>query len=139
MTGKRIVMLEIPAPEFKPVRDRKTGRLKSVGPFINANQRYHRHKEAEMTKAWRESAAQRAAGISPFSGQVQIFAHIWKPKDTYKFDPNNLAGTTKALVDGLVDAGLFVDDSREYVLGPDHRWGGIGKPAIILEITERLP
>ena len=25
------------------------------------------------------------------------------------------------LVDGLVDAGIFVDDSSEYILGPDHR------------------
>lgn len=139
MTGVRIVMLDIPAPEFKPVRDRKTGKLKPVGPFINSNQRYHRHQEAKMTKAWREAAVLRAKGIPQFAGQVRIIAHIWKPRDTFKFDPNNLAGTTKALVDGLVDAGLFVDDSREYVVGPDHRWGGQGNAEIILEIIERKP
>jgi len=132
----RHVTIEIPAPYFPPVRDSKTGKYKTVGPFINSNQRYHRHQEAKMTKAWREAAAMRAKGIPGFGGQVHIIAHIYKPIDTYKFDPNNLAGTTKAMVDGLVDAGLFVDDSREYVIGPDHRWGGKGVPRITLTITE---
>ena len=132
----RPLTITIPAPNFPPVRDRKTGKLKPVGPFINSNQRYHRHQEAKMTKAWRETAAQRAMGIPQFEGQVRIVAHIYKPRDTYKFDPNNLADTTKAIVDGLVDAGLFIDDSREYVIGPDHRWGGKGEPEIVLEITE---
>lgn len=128
--------IRIPAPYFAPVRDRKTGKLKPVGPFINSNQRYHRHQEAKMTKAWRKAAAQRAHGIPQFYRQVRIVAHIYKPRDTFKFDPNNLADTTKAIVDGCVDAGLFVDDSREYVIGPDHRWGGKGEPEIVLEITE---
>lgn len=132
----RHVTIDIPAPTFPPVRDRKTGKLKQVGPFINSNQRYHRHQEAKMTKAWRETAALRAAGIPTFEGRVHIIAHIFKPSDTWRFDPNNLAGTTKALVDGLVDAGLFVDDSREYVIGPDHRYGGKGNPEIVLEIIE---
>jgi hypothetical protein len=135
---RRHVTLDIPAPYFKPVRDRKTGKLKTVGPFINSNQRYHRHQEAKMTKAWREAAAlrARAQGIQPFAGKVHIIAHIFKPIDAPRFDPNNFAGTTKALVDGCVDAGLFIDDSREYVIGPDHRWGGKGNPEIVLEIIE---
>jgi len=132
----RHVTIDIPAPTFPPVRDRKTGKLKVVGPFINANSRMHRHQEAKMTKAWREAAALRAKGIPQFERQVRIVAHIFKPIDTYKFDPNNLADTTKAMVDGLVDAGLFVDDSRQYVIGPDHRWGGKGNAEIVLEIIE---
>ena len=36
-------------------------------------------------------------------------------------DPNNAQDTTKPLIDGMVDAGIFVDDSSEYILGPDHR------------------
>jgi Holliday junction resolvase RusA-like endonuclease len=137
-TMRRHITIDIPAPYFKPVQDRKTGKLKTVGPFINSNQRYGRFQEAKMTKAWREAAAMRAQQqrIPAFEGRVHITAHIFKPVDTYKFDPNNLAGTTKAMVDGLVDAGLFVDDSREYVVGPDHRWGGKGNPEIVLEIIE---
>jgi hypothetical protein len=135
---RRHITIDIPAPYFRPVRDRKTGKLKPVGPFINSNQRYHRHQEAKMTKAWREAAYWRARAqqIPPFTTQVRIIAHIFKPIDAARFDPNNFAGTTKALVDGLVDAGLFTDDSREYVIGPDHRWGGKGNPEIVLEIIE---
>ena len=36
-------------------------------------------------------------------------------------DPNNAQDTTKPLIDGMVDAGVFVDDSSEFVIGPDHR------------------
>lgn len=31
---RRHVTLDIPAPTFAPIRDRKSGRLKPVGPFI---------------------------------------------------------------------------------------------------------
>lgn len=133
---RRHVTIDIPAPVFAPVRDKKTGKQKPVGPFINSNSRYHRHQEAKMTKAWREAAALRAKGIPQFAGPVHIIAHIFKPRDAARFDPNNLAGTTKACVDGCVDAGLFIDDSREFVIGPDHRWGGKGEPEIVLEIIE---
>jgi len=88
-----------------------------------------------MTKAWREAAALRAAGIPQFTRQVHITAHIFKPR-AGRYDTNNLAPTTKAIVDGLVDAGLLRDDSTEWVIGPDHRHGGKGNPEIVLEIRE---
>jgi Holliday junction resolvase RusA-like endonuclease len=132
---RRHVTLDIPAPYFKPVQDRKTGRLKTVGPFINSNQRDHRHQVAKMTKAWRETAALRAQGIPAFAGQVHIIAHIFKTR-AGRYDTNNLAPTTKAIVDGLVDAGVLVDDSTEWVIGPDHRHGGVGNAEIVIEIIE---
>jgi crossover junction endodeoxyribonuclease RusA len=132
----RHVTIDIPAPYFAPVRNRKSGKLKPVGPWLNSNDRLHRMQEAKITKAWRATAAEYAKYIPPFTSQVHILAHIFKPRDTHKFDPNNLHPTTKAIVDGLVDAGLFVDDSRQYVIGPDHRWGGKGLAEVVLEITE---
>ncbi|MEV7472247.1 hypothetical protein AB0N33_00855 [Pseudarthrobacter oxydans] len=131
----RHVTIDIPAPTFQPVKDRKTGRLKPVGPFINSNSRDHRHQVAKMTKAWRETAAQRATGIPTFEGRVHIVAHIYKPR-AGRYDTNNLAPTTKAIVDGLVDAGLLLDDSTKFVVGPDHRHGGVGNAEIVLEIRE---
>ena len=135
---RRHVTIDIPAPTFPPVRDRKTGKLKPVGPFINSNSRDHRHQVAKMTKAWRETAAIRAKGIPTFEGRVHIIAHIFKP-NTGRWDPNNWAPTTKAIVDGLVTAGLLIDDSTKYVIGPDHRAGGKGNPEIVLEIREIGP
>ena len=132
---RRHVTLDIPAPYFKPVQDRKTGKLKTVGPFINSNSRDHRHQVAKMTKAWRETAAKRAQGIPPFGGQVHIIAHIFKPRGG-RWDPNNLWPTIKAAVDGLVDAGVLLDDDHSHVIGPDMRSGGVGNPEIVLEIIE---
>jgi hypothetical protein len=131
----RTVTIEIPAPYFPPVRDQKTGKYKTVGPFINSNQRYHRHQEAKMTKAWREAAALRAKGIQTFEGRVHIVAHIFKP-NAGRWDPNNLWPTIKAAVDGCVDAGLLLDDDHLHVIGPDMRAAGKGDPAIVLTITE---
>jgi hypothetical protein len=103
--------------------------------FINSNQRLHRMAQAKLTKTWREASAAAAQGLDPFTPPVHITAHIWKPRGG-RYDPNNLAPTTKAIVDGLVDAGLLADDSVNYVIGPDHRHGGKGEPAIVLEIIE---
>jgi hypothetical protein len=91
--------------------------------------------QAKLTKAWRQASAAAATGLPPFAGQVHITAHIFKPR-AGRYDTNNLAPTTKACVDGLVDAGLLVDDSTEWVIGPDHRHGGKGSPEIVLEIIE---
>jgi hypothetical protein len=103
--------------------------------FINSNQRLHRMAQAKLTKTWRQASAAAAHGIPPFTRQVHITAHIFKPR-AGRYDTNNLAPTTKACVDGLVDAGLLVDDSTEWVIGPDHRHGGKGNPEIVLEIIE---
>lgn len=101
--------------------------------FINSNQRLHRMAQAKLTKAWREAAQHASKDVGPLNPPVHITAHIWKPRRG-RYDPNNLAPTTKAIVDGLVDAGLLADDSVEYVIGPDHRHGGIGPAAIVLTI-----
>jgi len=72
---------------------------------------------------------------------VRITAKIYV-RSARRFDPNNAADTTKAMVDGLRDAGVLVDDDHTHVIGPDHRWAGIdrdlpvGAHAIELIITE---
>lgn len=106
--------------------------------FINSNQRLHRMAQAKLTKIWRQASAAAAHGHPTFTGRVHITAHIFKPR-AGRYDTNNLAPTTKAIVDGLVDAGLLLDDSTRYVIGPDHRDGGKGNPEIVLEIHEIGP
>lgn len=103
--------------------------------FINSNQRLHRMAQAKLTKAWREASAAAAHGLPQFAGQVHITAHIFKPR-AGRWDPNNLWPTVKAAVDGLVDAGLLIDDDHRHVIGPDMRSGGKGNPEIVLEIIE---
>lgn len=103
--------------------------------FINSNQRLHRMAQAKLTKAWRQASAAAAHGIPPFTKQVRIIAHIHKPRGG-RYDPGNLYPTAKAILDGIVDAGLLPDDDHAHVIGPDMRHGGKGAPRIIIEITE---
>ena len=132
---RRHVTLDIPAPYFKPVRDRKTGKLKPVNPWLNANHRGHRIPEAKKIAAWREAATKAAEGIAPLRTPVHITAHIFKQRGGI-YDPNNLNVTSKACVDALVACGVLAADDYHHVIGPDHRHGGIGNAEIVLEIIE---
>lgn len=134
MSIPRFEALTIPAPEFRPVRRKATGKLTEVSPWINANVREHRMSVVKKTAAWRALAAELAAGIPPFTGPVRIVARIVKSRGGI-YDPNNLNPTTKAIVDGLVEAGLLPADDYHHVIGPDHRHGGKGRPEVRLEIT----
>jgi hypothetical protein len=112
--------------------------VESPAAWINSNQRLHRMAKAKLTAAWREAAAQSVpAGLITFDRPVRVVANIWKPRRG-KYDPNNLHPTTKACVDGFVDAGLFVDDDWLHVIGPDHRHGGVGDPGIIFFFDDLL-
>lgn len=116
----RVLILDVPAP----------------CKFVNANDRTHPLVKARLTASWR--AAGRLAvphNTEPFTGRVRVLAHIYKPRRG-RYDPNNLNGTTKAILDGIVDAGVLPDDSFEYVDGPDHRHGGYGQPRIVFTLEE---
>lgn len=91
--------------------------------------------QAKLTATWRLAGARAANAVGPMAPPVHITAWIWKPR-LGRYDPNNLAPTTKALVDGIVDAGVLEDDSVQYVIGPDHRHGGKGTAKIVLELRE---
>jgi len=131
----RHITIDIPAPTFPPVRDRKTGKLKPANPWLNANHRGHRIPEAKKIAAWREAATKAAEGIAPLRTPVHITAHIFKTRGGI-YDPNNLNVTSKACVDALVACGVLAADDYHHVIGPDHRHGGIGNAEIVLEIIE---
>jgi Holliday junction resolvase RusA-like endonuclease len=117
----RILLIDIPAP---------------CG-WINLNRRQHRMQVQALTRTWR-TAARIACGVGkhePFTSQVRITATVYKPRGG-RWDVSNWLPTAKACVDGLVDAGLLVDDSNAHVLGPDMRAGTTGEPRIILTIEE---
>jgi len=99
--------------------------------WLNSNMRLHRMVKANRVKAWREAAAREVPpDWAPFEGPVRIVAEIVKDRGG-RYDPNNLAHTTKACVDGFVDAGILADDDWNHVIGPDHRHGGKGEPGIL--------
>ena len=93
--------------------------------WINANERLHWAEKARRTRIWRYTA--RGAVLAQAKGAtfdvpVQITVTVHKAR-AGRWDATNLAPTGKALIDGLVDAGVIPDDSNEYVVGPDMRAG----------------
>lgn len=102
--------------------------------WINSNQRLHRMQTAKLTAAWRQAGMDAAKDVPPCTDHVRILAHIWKPRRG-RYDAGNLYPTAKAAIDGIVSAGVLVDDSNEYVTGPDMRHGGIGPARLVIEIV----
>lgn len=85
-------------------------------PPLTANQRLHWAAKARTTADVRRTAMllARAAKLPQGFEHVTIELH-YTPRDRRRRDASNLMPTQKAVVDGLVDAGLVPDDTPEYV------------------------
>ena len=111
-------------------------------PWMTSNQRLHHYPRRERTRNWRQQAAVHAdlTTARPFPKPARIIAWIVRDSNR-KYDPNNLNPTTKACIDGFIDAGLAPDDDRHHVIGPDHRHLTVDKhaPGVIFMITPYQP
>lgn len=96
-----------------------------TGRRLTANDRMHWRPRAEITAKWRRLgwATAKQARI-PTLGRAHVLIE-WLPPDRRRRDPANASPMGKALVDGLVDAGVLPDDSAEYLDGPDYRLGAL--------------
>ena len=102
--------------------------------WINSNQRLHRMVKAKRTATWRAAAKDAAADAGSFDGPVRIIATVHKTRGG-RWDAGNLYPTAKAIVDGLVDAGVIPDDSNEWVTGPDMRAGAkTTEPCVVVAV-----
>lgn len=85
-------------------------------PPLSANQRFgHWAQRAKIVKAVRQEGMvrARAARLHP---QRHITVRLYyQPRDRRRRDPSNLMPTQKAILDGLVDAGVVPDDCPPYV------------------------
>ena len=86
--------------------------------WLTANGRYHWAVKARATRdlrsiGWAESVAAdlRHANLGP----THVAAHIGYLRNGTA-DPCNAAPTVKALIDGMVDAGVWPDDDSIYVV-----------------------
>lgn len=88
---------------------------------LNANQRLHFQARNKKTQWWRALAAVRCRNAR-IPGLDRAHIEIWyRFPDNIKREVANLQPTSKAIVDGLVDAGLLPDDKDEWCVGPDNR------------------
>lgn len=100
--------------------------------WINANNRRRMHwtVDRRLTATWRTRAAWAARQAKlPALGPSLVIAELrMHARRRSRVDPANYGLTAKPCVDGLVDAGIWPDDSSDWVTGPDMRLGDVAKP-----------
>jgi crossover junction endodeoxyribonuclease RusA len=84
-------------------------------PRLSMNDRTHWAAKAKNSRAWR-TAARYNAVRERLPECPPSFARVTFPvRDNRRRDADNPAPTVKAIVDGLVDAGVWPDDTPEWV------------------------
>lgn len=88
--------------------------------WMSSNDRTHWAEKARRTRALRDlgNVTAHRDGIREL-GTTHVAAFIGYPRNG-KADPANAAPTVKALIDGMVDAGVWPDDDSTYVIGPTY-------------------
>ena len=109
--------------------------------FINSNDRLHHHAKAKLTRAWRDLAMEETWDQvgQPSYARARIVIAFRFPTN-HRREVSNLHPTAKAIVDGLVDAGVLPDDDDGHIIGPDlRRDRPNGPPRVTITIREHQP
>jgi crossover junction endodeoxyribonuclease RusA len=89
---------------------------------LTMNQRLHWAQKSKISRLWRdaaEHAGSEALAVAAFDHGYTLepsLVTVYLPvKGNRRRDPHNYFPTVKPIVDGLVDAGLWPDDTPEWV------------------------
>lgn len=115
-----------PASTTPAWSDPYTLRIPAPAVWLSANDRRDPRRAASDIKSWREAGCvyARQAHLPRGLTAVHVIARCHRTIKR-RSDVGNLYPTAKAVVDGLVDAGLVADDDNRHVLGPDMRPGRV--------------
>lgn len=82
----------------------------------NQVRRLHHQAHAQAARAWRHTAAWRARAdrLAPVASPVVVVCEIARTSPR-RLDADAIAPTCKAVIDGLVDAGVLAGDGPEHV------------------------
>ena len=103
---------------------------------LSMNQRIHRMQEARVQKELRTLMHAKARHIPELERcEVRL---VWFVKDRRTRDDENIVATLKPLCDGLVDAEVVPDDTREFMVKhmPEIRYVKGCTPHFELTVTE---
>ncbi|MDT0223484.1 hypothetical protein [Gordonia sp. AC31] len=90
-------------------------------PPLTPNQRLHWSVRARLTREIRETAGMCARSAKlPSLGRSEVTT-VWFVPDRRRRDAGSLSLTTKAALDGLVDAGVWPDDNTTWVAQESYR------------------
>ncbi|MEU4331351.1 hypothetical protein [Nonomuraea dietziae] len=86
--------------------------------LLNANDRTHWRAQRPLKKNLRDTACWLARAAKIPAMQRARMVGVFEPPDNRRRDPANWAPSWKAVVDGVVDAGVLPDDNSKYLEGP---------------------
>ncbi|GAA3455912.1 hypothetical protein GCM10018962_77460 [Dactylosporangium matsuzakiense] len=117
-------------------------RIPQPTEWLTSNDRRHPQAQARLVKIWRDAGATwaRSERLPRMTTPVRIIARLGFSVGARR-DPGNWYPSAKAAVDGFRDAGVLIDDSAAYVIGPDMRMGERlerGEPGMIVFEFYRL-
>lgn len=99
--------------------------------MISANDRLHFQKKAKLTHFLRELAKHKGSDVLrdyfrlPFSEEKPCNVRVITFSPTARiYDPPNWSPTSKALLDGLTDAGFWTDDNYNIIKETSFSHGG---------------
>lgn len=108
------------------------GRPIGLNEYINA-ERSNRNYAASIKRRETKKAKDAAQGIEQFKNPVWLHFKWVEPNG--RRDIDNVAFAKKFILDGLVGAGVLVNDSRQYVAGFEDDFSEIDKDNPRVEVT----
>lgn len=108
------------------------GRFPSLNEYVNA-ERANRNYAASIKHKETKRAASAALGLPTFTKPVWIHFK-WIEPNTRR-DVDNVAFAKKFILDGLVAAGVLMNDSRAYVIGFEDDFSEIDKDNPRVEVS----
>lgn len=111
--------------------------IAAPGKYLSMNDREHWRPRMGKIKAWRRAAEHAARSYALPPSDIHMRFDV---PDKRRRDPHNLYPTVKAIVDGLVDCGIWPDDTPEWITThePTFRVVPRGTPlAVLVTLAER--
>lgn len=104
-------------------------------PLLSINRLMSEHwrTRQKSSKHWRKAGREAVNGMRPMKPPVACDVYVYRSR-AGRYDPGNYYPTAKAILDGVVDAGILPDDSHEYLDGPHLHHGGVDRENPRLEI-----
>jgi hypothetical protein len=104
---------------------------------LNNERTWHHHKRAKIVKEWREAFCDLAKEeMVPRLEAIEVTAQPYVLNGRYRQDVGGCFPAAKAAIDGLVDAGVLVDDNAKIVLKLTFLAPIFGRDAFAITINE---